>query len=525
MGNKLKNKFIIGIITIIMLGIVIVMAILGTIYRNSLIDIYEDKTIEISHEVAAIFDGDEIFEYANNPIYDERYESLENALNTIKIHTGNIKLLYVFVPISNRELICIFDIYTAEEQSASYVEGDVLGQKCTYEQVGFNEVTKIYSADSDYPVAEVCDTSVGRLICGYAPVFGQDGKVKAIVATGYDMQFVNQDLANYLYIMTSVLLILGFIICLAIIVYSDILLLRPLTNASQKVQQFFIEKLNVNNNYDESNETFTKQANHIMEAMGRLMEENKEMKNTLDIHGKYASFTSFVQSDMLDRTLVRKFENEAFTVIGDIHSEKDFAGDFYDCYKINSDKYIFTLASVMERNIAAALYMSFARLLLRDNSLFEISPDEVLDITNNQLVIANDTQMFIRAFMSEFDIEKKILRYSSAAGIIPLVIRKDGKLEKLNQSKEYMPIGAWEDTPYELSEISLNSGDIIVMYNRHSDSKNSVKAEYETEKLAEIVTENIKSDDDNPISTIVSEIKKYRNVDTMEYAIMIILVK
>lgn len=178
----------------------------------------------------------------------------------------------------------------------------------------------------------------------------------------------------------------------------------------------------------------------------------------------------------------------------------------------------------MERNTPAVLGMSLAKVKIRDNAFNGCSPEDNLDITNNMIASNNIPPLFLRVLLLHYDKPNQKVRFASAAGVSPILIKKDG-CTFVDQSKEYMPLGAWEDTEYELTEIDVESGDVLVLYNRHAEDDTTVRSNIKLSYMAEIVTDALKNHPLNVTDTIMERARKEISIDEFEYSLIIIRIK
>lgn len=104
---------------------------------------------------------------------------------------------------------------------------------------------------------------------------------------------------------------------------------------------------------------------------------------------------------------------------------QQIGGDYYDVIKINDDEYVFCIADVSGKGVAAALLMSNLQaalhvLLKYTQSLTEI----VIDL--NQLIVENaKSEKFISLFLAKYNIKTHKLNYINAGHNAPLLLQNN----------------------------------------------------------------------------------------------------
>jgi len=142
---------------------------------------------------------------------------------------------------------------------------------------------------------------------------------------------------------------------------------------------------------------------------------------------------------------------------------REVGGDFYDVFKLDSERIGLVIADVSDKGMPAALYMTVTRTLIRAFLHSISSPARVLEKVNRLLVGESQDGLYVTAFYAVLNPKTGILTYANAGHNLPLVIRgKDRTVERLSRGGMALGIRAknkWEDQMIELSR-----GDSILMY-------------------------------------------------------------
>ena len=98
--------------------------------------------------------------------------------------------------------------------------------------------------------------------------------------------------------------------------------------------------------------------------------------------------------------------------------------------------------------------------------------------------------MFLTLIYSVLDMDKKILRYASAAHEFLILFRVASGTAEIVKGPQGVPLGMFEGMPYETAEIALNAGDAFLFYSDGvKELRNEKKQEFGTERLRLAVEE------------------------------------
>lgn len=142
---------------------------------------------------------------------------------------------------------------------------------------------------------------------------------------------------------------------------------------------------------------------------------------------------------------------------------RQVGGDFYDYFLLPDGRLAFVIADVSNKGLAASLYMTVTRTLIRAAALEYTSPARTLERVNELLLMNSQNGLFVTTFYGIFSIEDGILTYAIAGHNPPMVIRlRDNKVVELE--KGGIALGAMEDIHLDERSIKLDPGDCLVLY-------------------------------------------------------------
>lgn len=143
---------------------------------------------------------------------------------------------------------------------------------------------------------------------------------------------------------------------------------------------------------------------------------------------------------------------------------KETGGDFFDVIKINDSKLILLIGDVSGKGLPAALFMSMmigiVRIKINKNSPF-ISPADILDEINVMIKPLLNEGMYISAGLGVIDLDSRVLTYSSAGHVSPIV-REAGKTRTIDGSS--FPLGIDDSEKYSEVVLPLDPLEAILLY-------------------------------------------------------------
>lgn len=155
-------------------------------------------------------------------------------------------------------------------------------------------------------------------------------------------------------------------------------------------------------------------------------------------------------------------QNSAFDIATTMIPALQVAGDFYDFFFIDDNKFAIVIADVSGKGIPAALYMMKAITLIKNISRSKRSLDFVFDHVNKQLCEGNDTCMFVTAFIAVIDLLSGETKYVNAGHTPPLLSDKKGK--RFLDMHQNIVLGVSENATFAEEEIHLAPGAHLLLY-------------------------------------------------------------
>lgn len=196
--------------------------------------------------------------------------------------------------------------------------------------------------------------------------------------------------------------------------------------------------------------------NMLYRKTEKLVAEQERIKSELAIATK-------IQVGCLENDFSSFNELKDVYVTADMRPAKEVGGDFYDVFMIDDSHLCFAIADVSGKGVPAALFMSMAKIHIKNYASLGLPLDEVAFRVNNQLCYKNEEGMFVTAFICVLDLDTNEMKFINA-GHNPPFLMKSGEEFVMLKPKANLVFGMVEDVPYQEQSLMLEKGDVIYLY-------------------------------------------------------------
>jgi sigma-B regulation protein RsbU (phosphoserine phosphatase) len=161
---------------------------------------------------------------------------------------------------------------------------------------------------------------------------------------------------------------------------------------------------------------------------------------------------------------------------------EEVSGDYYDWVLLNEDQIGIVIADVAGKGVPAALLMAFLRASLRAAAHIGYSPQISMSKVNYLLWESIERNQFVTAFYGILDGTNRTLAYANAGHNPPLLLDANGNARFLEQGG--MPLGMFRDTRYYEYYITLEPGQVFILYtDGATEAQNAQEEEFGRERL------------------------------------------
>jgi serine phosphatase RsbU (regulator of sigma subunit) len=138
-------------------------------------------------------------------------------------------------------------------------------------------------------------------------------------------------------------------------------------------------------------------------------------------------------------------------------------GDYYDFLNLGRDRLGLVIGDISGKGIAAALMMAHLQASLRSQCATAVDQPLALFHSLNQLFRENTIESaYATFFFAEYDDGTQRVRFANCGHLPPLIIRSDGRIEKLDSTATV--IGLFQVWDCSVEEVQLHPGDILALY-------------------------------------------------------------
>lgn len=221
----------------------------------------------------------------------------------------------------------------------------------------------------------------------------------------------------------------------------------------------------------------------------RLITEQDDIARRDERINTELSVATTIQNATLPKILATFPNRKEFDIYATMHAAKEVGGDFYDCFFVDEDHFVFVIADVSGKGIPAAMFMVVSKILIKNHMQEGMSPEEAFNKTNKQLCEGNDANMFVTAWAGLLEISTGHLTYVNAGHNAPLLKRADGSYEYL-KSKAALVLGAMDIIKYKQQELDLCPGDAMYLYTDGvTEAINAKQEQYGEERLKDVLND------------------------------------
>jgi sigma-B regulation protein RsbU (phosphoserine phosphatase) len=187
-------------------------------------------------------------------------------------------------------------------------------------------------------------------------------------------------------------------------------------------------------------------------------------------------------------------------------SSKQVGGDYYDVLPVSDGKWVIAIGDVSGKGTPAALLMANLQASIRALVPLGFPLDELTGRVNDLMCENTGGSKFVTFFWGILDASRRTLRYVNAGHNYPVLFKGNGRVQKLD--KGGMILGVLKTTaPYEHETVSLETGDILVMYTDGvSEAMNRDELEYGEERLERAVNAARGTDADGILKAIYRDV-------------------
>jgi len=160
------------------------------------------------------------------------------------------------------------------------------------------------------------------------------------------------------------------------------------------------------------------------------------------------------------------------------------SGDFFDLIPLPDGRVGLVIADVLDKGIGAALYMALSRTLLRTYAMDgELRPEAVIAAANERILADTSSNLFVTAFYGVLEPGSGRLTYSNAGHNPPYLVRGRETILVQELVRTGIPIGVARDSRWGQSSLSIQPGDLLILYTDGIPEAQNAEGEFFTARL------------------------------------------
>ena len=184
-------------------------------------------------------------------------------------------------------------------------------------------------------------------------------------------------------------------------------------------------------------------------------------------------------------------------------------GDYHDFLDLGRGRFGLIVGDIAGKGIAAALLMANLQANVRSLCAIALDEPERLLRSVNQFFYENTTESaYATLFFAEYDDNMRTLRYANCGHLPPLLLRRDGIIERLDSTATVL--GLFEGWDCSIVERGLYSGDMLVVCTDGvTEAFNAAGEEFGEERLIDALHRYRELPPAALISSVVSEVQAF----------------
>lgn len=156
-------------------------------------------------------------------------------------------------------------------------------------------------------------------------------------------------------------------------------------------------------------------------------------------------------------------DNESYAICADMTTATEVGGDFYDYFMIDDTHLAVVIGDVSGHGIAAAMFMTLSKTLIKVYAQAHHTTDKVFELTNRYLLRSNPAKLFVTGWFGILDLTTGAMTYSNAGHNYPVIIRA-GQKPAFLRSKPNFVLGRKRLLQYKENRVKLAPGDKLILY-------------------------------------------------------------
>jgi sigma-B regulation protein RsbU (phosphoserine phosphatase) len=258
----------------------------------------------------------------------------------------------------------------------------------------------------------------------------------------------------------------------------------------------------------------------------RLEDRNRQLERTLELRTAERELDAEelkqareIQQGLLPKDLPQLSE---FEIAGAWEPACLVGGDYYDVIKLGKDKLAICIADVVGKGISAALLMANVQAAVRAFATEAATPSYVCSRINSVLCANIATGKFVTLFYGVLDASSRILQYTNAGHLRPILIGDDGNVKHLENGGALL--GVFPDWKYEDSTVELDEGDLLMAFTDGiTEAMDAEGEEFGEERLIQVARNTGEQSMEDLKTQLLGSVQEFCNFRMRDDATLILI--
>jgi sigma-B regulation protein RsbU (phosphoserine phosphatase) len=204
---------------------------------------------------------------------------------------------------------------------------------------------------------------------------------------------------------------------------------------------------------------------------------------------------------------------------------KAVGGDYYDFIPLEDERFGVVVADVAGKGLPAAMIMPAVQIAMRTLTMYHTRMADVLKELNHVLFDALEPASYVTLCYAVFDVKNGKMACSNA-GHQPVLHMRSGNGDVTWLNRGGTPVGLLPGRDYEVEEIDLQPGDVIVFYTDGiAEAEDRQGEEFGPDRLAEVVKKNRNGSAAELVSIVHDAAARFRDPDPPKDDVTVIVVR
>src|SRR6202167_5738136 len=194
---------------------------------------------------------------------------------------------------------------------------------------------------------------------------------------------------------------------------------------------------------------------------------------------------------------------------GGCNQARAVGGDYYDFVQLGVGRVGFVLADVAGKGMSAALLMANLQASIRSQySVASENLPQILESVNRLFYENSEPNRYTTLFAGSYDDAARKLRYVNCGHNPPLVLRQDGRVERLSATATVL--GLFEQWQCSTNEVQFQPGDLLVLYSDGvTEAYNDREEEFGEARLMQVLEANRNVEISALLTKLLEEVNQF----------------